>query len=68
MFNFGSELKSIRTMYKLSQSELADKLKVSTGYISNIERGIENNPSIKTIYNILSVIDERLELKIILEK
>lgn len=48
----GKKLKEIRFELMLSQKEMAEKLGVSRGYISNIEKGVRN-PSLptKTIIN-----------------
>lgn len=45
---FGQNLKRIRKDMKLTQQELADELKISRSYLSDIENG-NKNPSIKTV-------------------
>lgn len=44
----GNTIKQIRKQKKLTQQELADELKISRSYLSDIENG-NKNPSIKTI-------------------
>ncbi|MEY9140404.1 MULTISPECIES: helix-turn-helix domain-containing protein [Mammaliicoccus] len=45
--SIGNTIKEIRKQRKLTQQELADELKISRSYLSDIENG-NKNPSIKT--------------------
>lgn len=42
---FGDEIREYRRKHKLSQSELAIQVGISRNYLSQIERGISDNPS-----------------------
>lgn len=49
MDSIGQRIKKIRTQRNLSLSELAESAGVAKSYLSNVERGIQNNPSIQFI-------------------
>ena len=52
---FGKRVKQVRTTKKLSQGDLAKKLRVDPSYVSKIERGIQN-PSLKGIAKIATAL------------
>lgn len=56
----GQRVKKYRTKAHLTQSELAEALDVSTGYISQIECG-HTQVSLSRLDNIASIIDTRIE-------
>jgi Predicted transcriptional regulators len=49
MENIGARIKAIRMQRRMSLSELAEAAGVAKSYLSNVERGIQNNPSIQFI-------------------
>ena len=49
MDSIGHRIKKIRTQRNLSLSELAESAGVAKSYLSNVERGIQSNPSIQFI-------------------
>ena len=51
----GQNLKQIRTEKHISQGDIARTLKVSRGYISNIENG-KMNPTLSTIVKLAKAI------------
>ena len=53
---FGIKVKYLRLMNNMTQDNLAEKLKVDTHYLSDIERG-RRNISFKTMHKIASVLD-----------
>jgi transcriptional regulator with XRE-family HTH domain len=52
----GKRIAEFRKQSSLSQSELAEKTKLSTEYISRLERGV-NAPSVKTLDILADVLD-----------
>ena len=56
MTSIGSRIKAIRTQKRLSLSELAEAAGVAKSYLSNVERDIQNNPSIQFIEKIASTL------------
>jgi len=46
--NIGSTIKAIRKQRKMTQQQLADEMKISRSYLSDIENG-NKNPSTKTL-------------------
>lgn len=56
MESIGSRIKAIRTQKRLSLSELAEAAGVAKSYLSNVERGIQNNPSIQFIEKIAATL------------
>lgn len=48
----GKNLKKIRLVRGLSLSELAEKASISKSYLSNIERNLNENPSIQVLEKI----------------
>ncbi len=53
----GSNINNIRKRRGLTLSELADRANVSKSYLSNIERNLNQNPSIQVIEKIAAVLD-----------
>lgn len=45
----GRRIQILRQEHGMSISELAEKAQVAKSYLSNIERGIQKNPSIQTL-------------------
>lgn len=52
----GSYIKQLRSKKGMSLSELAERAGVAKSYISSIERGIQQNPSIQTLEKISGVL------------
>ena len=52
----GKNIKYHRYRKKLTQEQLAEKLKVSPNYVGRLERG-QHNPSLTKIENIAKVLD-----------
>lgn len=57
----GDNIKIIRKRRRLSLSELANRAQISKSYLSNIERNLNQNPSIQIIDRIASVLDVDLQ-------
>ena len=57
----GKKIHEIRKKKGLKLTELAEKAHISKSYLSNIERNINKNPSIKVINKIVKVLDTDLE-------
>ncbi len=55
--NIGDRIQRIRVEKGFSLSELADKASVAKSYLSNVERNIQNNPSIQFIEKIADALD-----------
>ena len=55
----GRNLLEIRKKLKLSQSQLAEKAKISTEFVSRVERGA-NAPSLKTLKQIADVLNVKM--------
>lgn len=53
----GNNIKIIRKKKKLTLSECANRANISKSYLSNIERNVNQNPSIHIIYRIATVLD-----------
>ncbi|MFB9325034.1 helix-turn-helix domain-containing protein [Paenibacillus aurantiacus] len=53
----GARIKKIRLRKGLSLTELAESAEVAKSYLSNVERGIQNNPSIQFVEKIASTLD-----------
>lgn len=56
----GENLKRIRNTKGISQGDIARSLKVSRGFISNIENG-KTNPTLATIARLAKAIDVSIE-------
>jgi transcriptional regulator with XRE-family HTH domain len=54
--NIGASIKKLRGYAGISQVELSKKAKLAQGYLSNIERGMQN-PSSQVIKRISKVLD-----------
>ncbi|WP_438447717.1 helix-turn-helix domain-containing protein [Gorillibacterium sp. sgz5001074] len=52
MKNIGFRIKATRLEKNISLSELAEAAGVAKSYLSNVERGIQSNPSIQVIEKI----------------
>lgn len=52
--NIGKRIKELRLRKHISLSELAETADVAKSYLSNVERGIQSNPSIQFIEKIAS--------------
>lgn len=63
----GEKIYEIRKRKGLSLSELAGRAKVSKSYISNIERNLNQNPSVQVLRKIASVLDVEMETLLITE-
>ncbi|WP_066067982.1 helix-turn-helix domain-containing protein [Neobacillus soli] len=61
----GKKIFEIRKRRGYTLSELAERANVSKSYLSNIERNINQNPSIQVIKKIASVLD--VDLRALLE-
>lgn len=57
MDNIGQRIKRIRTQKNKSLSELADAAGVAKSYLSNVERGIQSNPSIQFVEKIAQTLN-----------
>ncbi|MRH42695.1 helix-turn-helix domain-containing protein [Aquibacillus halophilus] len=57
----GSNIYRIRKQKRLTLSELAERANISKSYLSNIERNLNQNPSIQIIGRIASVLDVNLD-------
>ena len=56
---FGARLREVRLQRKLTQVELAKRIKRSPGFISNMERGI-NAPS----FDVLELLAQTLQIEV----
>jgi XRE family transcriptional regulator, master regulator for biofilm formation len=56
----GSNIYKIRKRRGLSLSELSDRARISKSYLSNIERNLNQNPSIQILEKISAVLDVEL--------
>ncbi|MHA7139552.1 helix-turn-helix domain-containing protein [Rossellomorea arthrocnemi] len=56
----GTNISNIRKRRGLTLSELADRSKVSKSYLSNLERNLNQNPSIQVIEKIAGVLNVNL--------
>lgn len=64
----GKIINEIRKKRGISLSELAERAKISKSYLSNIERNINQNPSIHVMKKIAIVLDVDLNSLIITEQ
>lgn len=53
----GDNIKKIRKLKNLGLNELARKSHISGSYLSNLEKGIKDNPSIETLASLAKVLD-----------
>lgn len=53
----GSNIQRIRKKKGLTLSELAERAQISKSYLSNIERNLNQNPSIQIVEKIADVLD-----------
>ncbi|MGJ7919498.1 helix-turn-helix domain-containing protein [Neobacillus sp. LXY-4] len=61
----GKNINEFRKKKGLTLSELADRAQISKSYLSNIERNLNQNPSIKVIKKIGKVLDVDLKTLLI---
>jgi XRE family transcriptional regulator, master regulator for biofilm formation len=61
----GKNIYQIRKNKGLSLSELAERAKISKSYLSNIERNLNQNPSINVMEKIAAVLD--VEMPVLLK-
>lgn len=64
----GKKIFEIRLKKGMTLSELAERAKVSKSYLSNIERNLNQNPSIQVTRKIAKVLDVDLKVLINTEK
>lgn len=57
---FGQRLKQAREKANLTQSELAEKIGLSTNFVGMVERG-ERNTKFANVYNLITALDYTLE-------
>jgi XRE family transcriptional regulator of biofilm formation len=57
----GGRIKRIRLARQLTITELAERAGIAKSYLSNIERNLQSNPSIRFLQKISSVLDIELE-------
>lgn len=57
----GEKIKSLRMRKKYSITELSEKAKVSKSYLSYIERGIQENPSLQVLSRLAKTLDTTVE-------
>ena len=50
--DIGNKIKELRILYSLTQQELADRLELSKGFISQLERNL-TSPSVGTLLDII---------------
>jgi XRE family transcriptional regulator, master regulator for biofilm formation len=57
----GERIKRLRLQKKYSITELSEKAKVSKSYLSYIERGIQENPSLQVLARLAKTLDTSVE-------
>lgn len=58
--NIGQKIRNLRTLYGLTQEELADRCDLTKGFISQLENN-NNEPSISTLQDILTALGTNLK-------
>lgn len=53
---FGRFISEMRNKHAMNMQELAQRLEITTSYLSQLERGIRNNPSLKLLKHISEVL------------
>lgn len=53
--DIGHRIKELRTFYGLTQQELADRLELSKGFISQLERNL-TSPSVGTLLDVIQIL------------
>lgn len=53
----GKRIQQLRSDKGMSISELAERAEVAKSYISNVERGLQSNPSIQFLEKVASALD-----------
>ncbi|WP_305852441.1 helix-turn-helix domain-containing protein [Halobacillus salinarum] len=61
MSSIGEQIRRLRQNKNLSVNQLAKDSKVSKSYISNIERGVQKNPSLIVMKKLSSTLEVPLE-------
>lgn len=61
MITIGEKIRTLRIGKGLSINEFAKKAQVSKSYISNIERGVQKNPSLIVMGKMAQTLDVPLE-------
>ncbi|ELK44548.1 helix-turn-helix transcriptional regulator [Halobacillus sp. ACCC02827] len=61
MTSIGEKIRVLRVSKELSVNEFAKKSGVSKSYISNIERGVQKNPSLIIMGKLAKTLDVSLE-------
>lgn len=56
----GSKIKEIRKLKGLTISSLAEKAQISKGYVSDIEKGVKENPSTDVLERIANALEIRV--------
>lgn len=56
----GSRIKEIRTRRGFTQEQLAEKIEISSKYLSSIERGLEN-PTLNTLIKLCQSLDANFD-------
>lgn len=56
MISIGERIQKERKLKRLSLSELAERASVAKSYLSNVERGIQKNPSIQFIEKVAAAL------------
>lgn len=56
----GENVRKIRLAKNMTQGDLCDKLKIDTGYLSNLEQG-KKNPTLTTIERIAKALDVSID-------
>jgi len=64
----GKNIYQIRKNKGLSLSELAERAKISKSYLSNIERNLNQNPSVNMMEKIANVLDVEMQVLLTNEK
>lgn len=57
---YHNRMREIRTEEGITLDELAEKTGISIGYLSHLERGTRNNPSIKLMDKISSALNRSI--------
>ena len=59
ILKIGKKIKDLRTMYNLTQEELANRVELTKGYISQLENDL-TEPSISTLEDIVKALGTNL--------
>ena len=61
--DIGNKIKELRILYGLTQQELADRLELSKGFISQLERNL-TSPSVGTLLDIIQCLGRSEERRV----